>query len=667
MSRTTQSETLHQLTANTIRFLAVDAINKANSGHPGMPMGMANVAAVLWAEFLNYNPEAPQWVNRDRFILSAGHGSMLLYAALHLAGYAISRDDLRDFRQWGSRTPGHPEFGETPGVETTTGPLGQGFANGVGMALAARMLGDRFATPEFSPIDHWVYGIVSDGDLMEGISHEAASTAGHLGLGKIIYFYDDNAITIEGKTDLAFSEDIEKRFQGYNWHVQEIDGHDADAIRQAIKAAQAETAKPSIIITKTHIGYGSPNKQDTAGCHGAPLGAEETTAAKANLNWPVDSTFYVPEEVEKAFADLKPALAAQEKEWQRHFDAWQKDNANLKTLWDAHFTPVHAQDLAEQILDAIPDKAAATRAMGGAALQKVAALYPGLIGGSADLGPSTKTLINDSASVTASDFMGRNLHFGIREHGMGALMNGMAAYGGVIPYGSTFFVFADYMRPPVRLAALMKLQSLFIFTHDSIFVGEDGPTHQPIEHLAVMRAIPNTVLFRPADRIETAAAYASALRREDGPTVLCLTRQNLDNIPRDEKSALAGAACGGYVLEGDDNPELVVVGTGSELHPALNAARALRKEGRRVRVVSMPSLDLYLRQDVSYRDSVIPPDCPVVVVEAGISMGWYGLTQAPMHFVGLDSFGASAPAGRLADEFGLTAEKVLQRIRQWLD
>lgn len=667
MSRTKQTDALHQLTANTIRFLAIDAINKANSGHPGLPMGMANVATVLWTEFLNYNPTDPQWVNRDRFILSAGHGSMLLYAVLHLSGYALSLEDIKAFRQWGSTTPGHPEFKVTPGVETTTGPLGQGFANGVGMALASRLLAERFNTDDFSPIDHWIYGIVSDGDLMEGISHEAASVAGHLGLGKIIYFYDDNAITIEGKTNLTYSEDVEKRFQGYGWHVQTIDGHNAEAIRQSITAAQAETAAPSIIITKTHIGYGSPNKQDTAACHGAPLGEDEAAKTRANLNWPYAETFYVPEDVREAFKAIQPDLLKTYSAWQSAYSTWQQNHEALNTLWDAHFHPVHAEDLAEQILAAIPDKPAATRAMGGAALQKVAALYPGLIGGSADLGPSTKTLINDAASIGSDDFSGRNLHFGIREHGMGAILNGMAAYGGIIPYGSTFFVFSDYMRPPVRLAALMGLQTLFIFTHDSIFVGEDGPTHQPIEHLAVMRAIPNTVLFRPADRLETAAAYAAAMRYQEGPTIFCLTRQTVENIPRDEASALEGTARGAYVIETSEHPEVVLVGTGSDLHAAVQAGRALHKEGRRVRVVSMPSLDQFMRQDATYRNEVIPPHCKVIVVEAGIAMGWHGLTDAPMHFIGLNSFGASAPAGRLAEELGLTSENVLKKIKAWLD
>ncbi|MCK5148463.1 transketolase [bacterium] len=666
MSRQKQSDILHKLTANSIRFLSVDAIEKSNSGHPGMPMGMANVAAVLWSEYMSYYPGDPEWRDRDRFILSAGHGSMLLYSILHLAGFDISIDDIKNFRQWRSTTPGHPELGMTPGVETTTGPLGQGFANGVGMAVAAQWLSTKFKTSQWSPLNHYIYGIISDGDLMEGISHEAGALAGHLGLGRIIYFYDDNEITIEGRTNLAFTEDTEMRFKAYNWHTQIIDGHNPNEIRKALDAAQKESDKPSIIITKTHIGYGSPNKQDTAGCHGSPLGIDETLITKKNLGWPIEPPFFVPEEVYHTFEKIQIQMKSEYDNWKKNFQDWQTKQPEFAKLWTQHFSPKIPNDLCGKLLDAIPEKSAATRVMGGAALQKAAELFPGLIGGSADLSPSTKTTINNQTSIQKDSFTGRNIHFGIREHAMGAILNGMAVYGGIKPYGSTFFVFSDYMRPPIRLAALMKLPSIFIFTHDSVFVGEDGPTHQPVEHLAALRVIPNVTVFRPAERVETAAAWAHALLSKDSPTVLCLSRQNVENIVPTTKDMMKNIEKGGYILERAISADLIIIGSGSELSLAIEAAKKLRQKKYKIQVVSMPSQDLFLCQDDEYRRSVLPAGTPVVVIEAGVSQGWFGIVESPMTFIGIEHFGASAPASVLAEKFGLTVENVVNKALKLL-
>ncbi len=661
---------LAKLAADTIRFLAADGVQKANSGHPGMPMGMADCAMILWTRFLRHNPADPKWPNRDRFVLSAGHGSMLLYSLLHLSGYDLTLEDLQQFRQWGSRTPGHPEYGETPGVETTTGPLGQGFSNGIGMAIAAKMTAARFNTPGQKILGtNRVYAIVSDGDLMEGVASEAASIAGHLGLGNIVYLYDDNRITIEGSTELAFSESVPDRFRAYGWQVLSIDGHDHEEIAAALQAGIDETERPTLIAARTHIGYGSPNKHDTSEVHGAPLGEEELTNSKRNLGWPEDRKFYVPEEVREFFSDRTKELEKIYNKWQADFQQWQRANPPLAKAYDTLVHKDLPDDLEEQLLAAAPTDAAATRALSGKIMQKIAELVPGFVGGSADLAPSNNTYLKAFSDITRGKFEGRNFHFGIREHAMGSIMNGMALYSGFIPFGGTFFIFSDYMRPAIRLAALMKLQVNYVFTHDSIFVGEDGPTHQPVEQMAAIRAIPNLTLFRPADGRETAMAWAYALRNTDGPTALALTRQKLKPLVWpggfDPKSVWKG----GYVLrtEAASSPELVLVGSGSEVQVALDAAQILHEAGHVVRVVSMPSLELFLQQDSSYRESVIPASAAgVVVVEAGVAQGWHAITRRPLLFIGMDRFGASAPNAVLAEKFGFTGSSVAEKTLKWL-
>jgi transketolase len=665
----TEQERLEQLAVDTIRMLAADGVQKANSGHPGMPMGMADCAYVLWTRFLRYNPMDPNWPDRDRFILSAGHGSMLLYAMLYLTGYEVAIEDLGQFRQWESRTPGHPEYGCLPGVETSTGPLGQGFANGVGMAIASRIAATRFNRTGFPIIDHRVYAIVSDGDLMEGISSEAASIAGHLRLGNLIYLYDDNHITIEGKTDLAFSEDVEKRFQAYGWQAVRIDGHDRNQIAEAIRSGIDETGKPTLILARTHIGYGSPGKHDDASVHGSPLGAEELKLTKRNLGFPEDREFYVPDGVPEVFRRRPAALKPEYDAWQKRFTEWRNRFPDLAESWknmQSKKLPQHLEDL---LISGLPGKAAATRIHGWKVLQKAAEAAPGLIGGSADLSPSTKTTIEGASSIEAGRFEGRNLHFGIREHGMGGILNGMALYGGFIPYGSTFLVFSDYMRPSIRLASIMCVQVIYIFTHDSIFVGEDGPTHQPIEHLAVLRAIPGLTLLRPADGLETAMAYAYALRKQDGPTAICLTRQNVPELRRPEGFDRRDILKGGYVLEKEKGgrPDVVIAATGSEAGVAVEAGTLLAAKGVDARIVSMPSLTVFWKQTEAYQESVVPRDgVPVVVVEAGISMGWHKLTRSPFLFIGMNRFGASAPAEVLAEKFGFTGPLVSEKILKWL-
>lgn len=670
MSSQDVHQELNRLSANTIRMLAVDAVQKANSGHPGMPMGMADCAFVLWCRYMKFNPDDPKWVNRDRFVLSAGHGSMLLYGLLHLSGFNVSLEDLKQFRQWGSRTPGHPEYECLPGIETTTGPLGQGFANGVGMALAAKIMAERFNCDDFSPIDHLVYGIVSDGDLMEGIASEAASLAGHLRLGNLIYLYDDNYITIEGETRLTFSEDVKGRFRAYGWHTIKIDGHNHDEISGAIEEGQRNKEKPTLIIARTHIAYGSPNKQDDASSHGAPLGEDEVRKTKKKLGWPLEPPFHIPEEVKTVFRQRVECLMTEYSRWQEGFEAWQTNHPDLADLWYKTHTKQIPDDLEDILIESLPNTAAATRVISGKILQKAADVIPGIHGGSADLAPSTKSLIDRSSSIKPGDFRGRNLHFGIREHCMGGILNGMALYGGFVPYGSTFLVFSDYMRPSIRLAALMKLPVIYIFTHDSIFVGEDGPTHQPVEHLAALRAIPDLTVIRPANGLETAMAWAYALRRTDGPTALCLTRQSIPNIPQPDGFDAIDIQKGGYVLSQENGSvaDVVFVSSGSEVAVALESKAILEKEGWNVRVVSMPSLDLFKEQPPSYRESVVPcKETPAVVVEAGVSQGWYELTRAPMLCIGVNRFGSSAPTTVLAEKFGFTGEGVAESVANWLE
>jgi len=660
---------LAKLGANTIRMLAVDGVEKARSGHPGLPMGAADYAFVLWSRYLRFNPEDPQWPNRDRFILSAGHGSMLLYALLHLSGFDLPLEELKSFRQWGSMTPGHPEYGCAPGVETTTGPLGQGFVNGVGMAIAAQMMAARFNTDEFSVIEHYVYAIVSDGDLMEGVSAEAASLAGHLKLGNLIYIYDDNHITIDGDTNLTFSEDVAGRFNAYGWYVQEIDGHDHAAIAHAIEKAQAETSRPSLIIARTHIAYGSPNKQDTAAAHGAPLGPEEVIATKKKLGWPLEPTFYVPDEIRYLFAARVADLKKEYHQWQKDFAAWGEAHPKLSKAWEGQIDDPVPANIATQLLEAVPEEAAASRKVNGWVIQKAAELVPSLVGGSADLAPSNHTMIKSSTAVVADDFRGRNFHFGIREHAMGAIANGMALYGGLIPFVGTFLIFSDYMRPPIRLAAMMHQQVIYVFTHDSFFVGEDGPTHQPVEQLSALRAIPGLTVLRPADALETVMAWAWALRHSEGPTALILTRQSLPILNREDGFDPTLVWRGGYVVSDPKakDPDLIIIATGSEVGLAMDAKDILASQGYSARVVSMPSIELFQAQSASYRDEVLPLSChKIVAIEAGRTRCWGTLTGRDGLCIGMDRFGGSAPQKVLAEEFGFTPTQVADRIMSWL-
>ncbi|BAM00170.1 MULTISPECIES: transketolase [Caldilinea] len=661
--------------ANTIRMLAADAVQAANSGHPGMPMGMAVAALTLWTRVMRYNPRNPHWFDRDRFVLSAGHGSMLLYAMLHLTGYDLPLEELKNFRQWGSKTPGHPEARHTPGVETTTGPLGQGFANGVGMAIAERWLAQRFNRPGFDVINHYTYAIVSDGDLMEGVASEAASLAGHLRLGKLIYLYDDNSVTIDGKTEITYTEDWAKRFEAYGWHVQrDVEFTNSAAIYDAIITAQNDP-RPSIIGLKSIIGYGSPNKAGTSKVHGEPLGEEELKATKENLGWPLEPRFYIPEDVlayfrqavergrmledahqqlMAAYADAYPDLAA---ELQRFI------RGELPEGW-------------EEVLPVFPPSAKgdATRNSSGKVINALAPVLPNLIGGSADLAASNKTTISGAPFMKPGDFGGPNIHFGVREHGMGGILNGMALHGGVLPFGGTFLVFSDYMRGAIRLAALSGLRVIYVFTHDSIGLGEDGPTHQPIEHLAALRAMPNLTVIRPADANETSQAWRAALLNANGPTALALTRQNVPIYDREGEGLGAAEELlkGGYVFyeHAPNGLQVVLIGTGSEVQIAYDAARQLAAEGVGVRVVSLPSWELFQAQPADYRAAVLPPDLPKVAIEAAATFGWerwVGNDPRKGVIIGVDRFGASAPYQRIYKEFGLTVERVVDVARRLIN
>jgi transketolase len=652
-----------RLAANTIRGLAIDGVQAANSGHPGMPMGMADVAAVLWLKYLEHNPAQPDWPDRDRFVLSAGHGSMLLYSLLHLAGYALPLEELRRFRQWKSLTPGHPEHGHTPGVETTTGPLGQGCGNAVGMALAERMLAARFNREGRALVDHYTYVIAGDGDLMEGISHEVFSLAGHLGLNKLIVFYDSNRITIEGSTALACSDDVKRRFQGYRWNVIEIDAHDVEQIDKAIRKARRSAERPTLVVCRSHIGYGSPNKQDTHGCHGEPLGEDEVRATKRQLGLPEDEAFHVPDAVRALFAARLRSLKRRAAQWKRALDALPADAA---ALWERHMTAAQPDTLSAALPGFDPAKPIATRSASGKVIQALAGALPQFVGGSADLAPSNKTRIEDGGSVAPGAFAGRNLHFGVREHAMGAVMNGILLHGGFRVFGGTFLVFADYCRPAIRLAALMGLPAVYVFTHDSFCVGEDGPTHQPIEQLASLRVIPNLVCLRPADATETAAAWAIALARRDGPTALLLTRQNLPVLDRAVYPPAEQVARGGYVLwqNGDGAPDVCLLASGSEVEIALQAARALARNALAVRVVSMPSWELFDAQPADYRAAVIPDACPAkLAIEAGCPLGWARYVGSGGKTIGMTRFGASAPYTELLQHFGFTPDAVVAAVR----
>jgi transketolase len=660
---------LDELCINTIRTLAIDAVQKANSGHPGMPMGAAPMAYVLWDRFLRFNPSHPKWPNRDRFILSAGHGCMLLYALLHLTGYDLSLDQVKQFRQLGSITPGHPEYGLTPGVEATTGPLGQGFANGVGMAIAEKYLAAYFNRPGHTIIDYTIYALVSDGDLMEGVTSEAASLAGHLGLGNLVYLYDDNHISIEGSTDLTFSESVDARFSAYNWHVQRVDGNDLRAIHNAIEAALAVKNRPSIICCRTHIAFGSPNKQDSASAHGSPLGAEEVRLTKKALGWPEDAEFYIPEEALHHFREALERGREREQLWQDHWAAYAKEFSDLAHQWSL----IQEGRLPVGWESSLPSFAAesgalATREASGKVLNAVAGAIPWLLGGSGDLAPSTDTLIKKAADFEKDSYYGRNLHFGVREHAMGAAVNGMAI-SGLIPFSATFLQFADYQRPAIRLAALSEYPSIFIFTHDSIGVGEDGPTHQPIEHLAALRAIPHLIVIRPADAEETVYAWRVALENRKSPTALILTRQKLPMIDRKKFATASGLFRGAYILAEADNskPEIILIATGSEVSLALNARLSLAGIGIAVRVVSMPSWELFEEQPKSYRDAVLPPTVKArLAIEMASPMGWEKWVGESGDVLGINRFGASAPLKALLEAYGFTTENVVACARKVL-
>jgi transketolase len=674
-------DNLDQLCVNTIRMLAVDAVEKAKSGHPGAPMGLAPAAYVLWTRFLKHNPKNPSWPDRDRFVLSAGHASMLLYSMLHLTGYDLPLEQIQRFRQWGSRTPGHPERELTPGVETTTGPLGQGFGNGVGLAIAEAFLAARYNRPGFEIINHFTYAIVSDGDLMEGVAAEAASLAGHLKLGKLIYLYDDNRISLAASTDLSFTDDTEKRFEAYGWHTQRVeDGNDLQAIEQALHAARSEATRPSLIIIRTQIAYGSPGKQGTFEAHGAPLGEAEVKLTKKQLGWRSEPPFFIPDE---ALTRLRAAVTEGEQaeaEWNEKFSAFAKKfpdlGKELKQAVDGKLPDGWDAGIAEFPADA---KGVATRAASGKILNAIAAKLPTLLGGSADLNPSTYTLLQNLGDFEGPErdyshsqgsagggwsYSGRNLHFGVREHGMGAAINGMAAHGGIIPFGSTFLIFSDYLRPSIRLAALMGLGVIYVFTHDSIGVGEDGPTHQPVEQLAALRAIPRLIVLRPCDANETAVGWRVAIETRDRPVALVLSRQNVPTLDRREFAPAAGLRKGAYVL-GDapeGKPDLILIGTGSEVSLAVAARQKLAERKIKARVVSMPSWELFDEQPGDYRDAVLPPSVRArLVVEAALPQGWHRYACDGGDVLGVERFGASAPGNVVLEKFGFTVDNVVER------
>ena len=676
------SQTIAQSCINAIRFLSIDAVQQANSGHPGAPMGLAPAAYVLWTRFLKHNPRNPQWPDRDRFVLSAGHGSMLLYSMLHLTGYEdISLEQIKQFRQWGSRTPGHPERELACGIETTTGPLGQGFGNGVGMAIAEAHLAARYNRPGFDIVDHYTYAIVSDGDLMEGVAAEAASLAGHLELGKLIYIYDNNRISLAGAADLSFSEDCAKRFEAYGWHTLAVDdGNDIEAIERALAAARAEKSRPSLIVLRTHIGYGSPGKQDSFEAHGSPLGAAEVKATKEKLGWPVEPAFYLPDDVLAQFRAAVSNGAKHEADWQERFKAYsdkfpdaarefeQVMSGALPAGWEASIPKFPADP-----------KGLATRAASGKILAALAPKLPHLIGGSADLNPSTFTVLPEmgdfeSPARTFADkqgavgggwsYAGRNIHFGVREHGMGAAINGMAAHGGLIPFGSTFLIFSDYLRPSIRLAALMELGVIYVFTHDSIGVGEDGPTHQPIEQLTALRTIPRLIVIRPGDANETAVAWQVAIESRAAPVALVLTRQNVPTIDRSRYAPADGLRKGAYILADapDGRPDIILIGTGSEVSLVLAAREKLAALHIQARVVSMPSWELFDQQPGSYRESVLPKDVRArLAVEAALPLGWHRYVGDVGGVIAVERFGASAPGNVVMEKFGFTAAHVVER------
>jgi len=654
---------LDRLSINTIRTLSMDAVQRANSGHPGTPMALAPIVYLLYTRLLKHNPANPSWPDRDRFVLSCGHASMLLYSILHLTGYELGVADLEAFRQWASITPGHPELGLTPGVEITTGPLGQGCSAAVGLALAEAHMAARFNRPGHQVVDHMTWALCSDGDLMEGVASEAASLAGHLGLGKLVWIWDDNRITIEGATDLAFSEEVCRRFEAYRWHIEEVgDVNDLGRLEAALVRARDTRDRPSLVRVRSHIAWGAPNKQDTADAHGAPLGADEIRAAKERYGWPSDQDFFVPEGVPERCRQIDRGLAA-EAEWARRVALWQQEHGELAQEWARRVD----RRLPGDWTSALPsfdsdDKGMATRVASGKVLNAISDVLEELVGGSADLAPSCKTLISSSGDFNAGEPAERNLRFGIREHGMAAVLNGLSLHGGIRPYGSTFLVFSDYMRPSIRLAALMEQPVIYVFTHDSIWVGEDGPTHQPVEHVAALRAIPNLVVLRPADANETVAAWRIAVERVDGPTALALSRQGLPVLEATAERAGGGCGRGAYALvDGGAEPELVMIATGAEVHLVVAAAAELTRREVAARVVSMPSWELFETQSMNYREQLLGSGIPRLAVEAGITMGWDRWLGAGGAMIGLDRFGASAPGGVVTEKMGFTVERVVDR------
>jgi transketolase len=672
---------LDQWSINTIRFLSVDAVQQANSGHPGLPLGAAPMAYVLWTRFLQHNPTNPSWFNRDRFVLSAGHGSMLLYSLLYLTGYDLPLEQLQQFRQWGSLTPGHPERGMTTGVETTTGPLGQGFGNGVGMAIAEAYLAARYNRPGFDVVHHFTYGLVSDGDLMEGVAAEAASLAGHLKLSKLIYLYDDNHVTLAASTQLTFTEDRAQRFAAYGWHTQAIDdGNDVEAIDRAIRAAQQETERPSLILVRTHIGYGSPHKQDTFAAHGSPLGKDEVRLTKENLGWPIAPPFLVPDAVKQHCRQVVHRGQQTEAEWNRKFAAYEQQypelSRELRLLIAGELPPGWDANIPQFPADAT---GLATRVASGTIVQAISRQLPGLIGGSADLNPSTYTELHDAGNFESSamaigdlqgsagggwSYAGRNLQFGVREHAMGAILNGLATHGGIIPFGATFLTFSDYMRPPIRLAALMGIQVVYVFTHDSLALGEDGPTHQSVEQVASLRAIPQLMVIRPGDANETAVAWRVAVETRDRPVALILTRQHVPTLNRSEFASADGLRRGAYILADapQGNPHVILIASGSEVGLIVAAREVLQAQHITARLVSMPCWELFEAQSRDYRDSVFPPSVHTrLAVEAGVTQGWHRYVGDRGDVIGVDRFGASAPGPVVMREYGFTVEHVCQR------
>jgi transketolase len=658
---------LAQLSINTIRALAMDGVQKANSGHPGTPMALAPITYLLYTRHMRHNPRNPHWLNRDRFILSCGHASMLLYSMLYLTGYDLSLDDLKQFRQWGSLTPGHPEYHHTAGVETTTGPLGQGVGNGVGMAIAQRFQASRYNRPGHDILDHYIYAIVSDGDLEEGVASEAASLAGTLKLGKLVYFYDDNNITIEGDATIAFRENVGQRFEAYGWHVQHVaDVNDLETLDAAINTAKAETEKPSLIIVKSKIAFGSPHKQGSHNAHGSPLGEEEIVLTKRNLGYPSEEPFFVPEEALNHFRESVERGAQQEQEWQQEYNAYKAENAKLASQWERELNGELPTGWDSDLPVWKAGEAVATRVASGKTLNAIAPKLPNLIGGSADLAPSNNTNMAGLGDFGPEE-NGRNMHFGIREHGMGSILNGMALYGGLLPFGATFLIFSDYMRPPIRLASLMGLHTIYVYTHDSIGVGEDGPTHQPIEQLSALRLIPGVTVLRPGDANETAEAWRVAITSKN-PVALALTRQNLPTLDRAQYASASNVAKGAYVLlDSDKTPELILLASGSEVSLAVDAAQQLRQEGVAVRVVSVPSQELFEAQSAEYKESVLPKSVRArIAIEAASSMSWQRYVGLDGDTITLDHFGASAPAKILFQKFGFTVENVVEKAKALL-